>query len=177
MNQLLKMAPNVKDVGFSLYYSTINLDIVDELANRLTVFPRIELDRNTDVAFTQKWLEKTTILETVAIHNHHLSSIDFSKLKPIPSVKQLEFNVYFYHGMLKELFRVFPCVEVFRNQYLLREGVKNTLVQSIKEGKWPNLRQGTVSLMARKDLIKLRPHLAWDIERVRMEEDPFEKWL
>ena len=187
VDHLLKMAPNVKDVGKTLFHSSSNyLDLVDKLANRLTVIPPIDLDEKTQAIFKQKWLEKTTVLENAVFSNHNVSFIDFSKLGPIPSVKKLKLyfsfashfsSSHFYSDLLKELFRVFPCVEVFYSYSHMRKEVKKTFIELIKEGKWPNLQH---VWDFKEQLIEVRPHLTWKVsdgERVGSGE-PFEKeWL
>ena len=182
VDHLLKMAPNVKDVGYSLYNSTSNyLDIVDKLSNCLTVMPIIDLDEVDKVAFTQKWLEKTTVLESLTLGNI-LSRIDFSKLKPISSVKKLELMDPCHTDLLKELFRVFPCVEVYQNHsYTPNETQRDdTFIELIREGKWPQLRQvNELLLYEEQELTKLRPNLTCELiyASVALEEPIEKKWL
>jgi len=185
------MAPNVKDVGYSLYNSNSNYsDLIDKLANRLTVIPSIRIDEETKSTFTQKWLEKTTVLETLTLSRHHVPSIDFSKLKPILSVKKIQlFDLS--DDLMKELVRVFPCVEIFEDYFCMtkKEKEKNTLTELIKEGKWPNLRQVARETYY-KELTEARPHLTCKLSdmdlcgyfskryRVRNQQFQFEKeWL
>ena len=150
VDHLLKMAPNVKDLGCSLLHSSSNyLDIVNKLANRLTDIPPIDLDGESEDIFLQKWLEKTTVLKSVTLSEGQVSQIDFSKLKPIPSVTTLYLKFYsvttifpksiFPCDQLKELFRVFPCVK-FYSYSTMRRYIKKIMTELIKEGKWPNLR-------------------------------------
>ena len=65
-------------------------------------------------------------------NDYHLSSIDFSKLKPIPSVKKVELDFEYSSHQLKEVFRVFPCVEEFHSWFN-----RHTFIKLIKQGKWP----------------------------------------
>ena len=184
VDQLLKMAPNVKNVGESLFNSTSNyLDIVEKLSNRLTIQPILNIDNNTKVLFLQKWLEKTRVLET-ASPIYFLSKIDLTKLKPISSVKKVELDSFsgLHNIDMKELVRVFPCVEVFYSYCGLRKEVKKTLIELIKERKWPNLRQVNLEVLdEKKSLIKIRPHLTWKFnfrDYVVGSDEPFEKeWL
>ena len=185
VDRMLKMAPNVKDVGQTFFKSNSNyLDLVEKLANRLPVIPSIGIDNMTK--FTQKWLEATMVLERLAFNNQQVASIDFSTLKPIPSVKKIEVDLHvfrrFSSDTLKELFRVFPCVEVFLTNYaIIFAEVKKTFIELIKEGKWPNLQHVTKTLL--EGVIELRPHITWEVddsrrfEVVESDESFEKKWL
>ena len=176
VDHLLKMAPNVKNVGCSLFKSTRNyMDIVDKSSNRLTTIPPMKLEGKSNIKYFQKWLEKTTALESLNLKGR-ASGIDFSKLEPIPTVKELELQACYSGDLLKEVFRVFPCVEIFRNHYILKAESKNTFIELIKEGKWPNLKQ----VLYRSDApTNLRPHITWELQDEPVGSDePFEKtWL
>jgi len=183
VDHLLKMAPNVKDVGCSLLHSSSNyLDIVNKLANRLTDIPPIDLDGESEDIFLQKWLEKTTVLKSVTLSEGQVSQIDFSKLKPISSVKKLELMDPCHTDLLKELFRVFPCVEVYQNHsYTPNETQRDdTFIELIREGKWPQLRQvNELLLYEEQELTKLRPNLTCELiyASVALEEPIEKKWL
>ena len=159
VDHLLKMAPNVKDVGKTLFHSSSNyLEIVDKLANRLTVIPPINLStEETKLDFLQKWLEKTTILHSLEFYQ--VKRIDFSKLKPIPSVKELKLDLTGVpYDLLKEISRDFPCIEAFDSCFTMRPG--DVFIDLIREGQWPQLQHvEQADSECEEELKEIRPHL------------------
>ena len=135
------------------------MDLVDKLVNRLTVIPHIKLGEKNNAIFIQKWLEKTTLLESLVLCSFQEELIDFSKLKPIPSVKKLEMDLLeASYDLLKEISRVFPCIEVFKSYNTMKN--VGDFIKLIKEGKWPNLRKVTQTNSSCGDeLRKYRPYL------------------
>jgi len=138
IDSLIKMAPNLKDIGWCLSIEGIDLmDAVEKLIPILTSFP-LRFDQATDpeiVKLAQTWLERSTILEEVDLTDlQHVKNFDFSNIKPIPSVKRLVLSPT-DDLPWNELCRIFPSVVEIHSTSL-----GQAFMELIKQGAWPNLK-------------------------------------